>query len=640
MIDAERSYLEKTASAYHPAIGAYINSAKPIKGKTQILLTALGAGEWWGHNVNGDYFPEAALSHEGPDYGFKTFELYANVYKHHLNRPHEGHQIYGKVALSVYNPLFHRVELIVHIDNAAAPDIVDRIEHGDYPDWSMGTKVPYDVCNLCLNKAPTRKQYCEHLKYYMGRIPPGYDRVAYAINDFPRFFDISQVLIGADRIAKTHMKVAHARSPYLHISSAALADKLAEAKAAAEKKVAVMDKEVPANAPPASVSSLRDLLSAIPEVKSREMPLPTEVLNRLGAAGMPAASSTLASLGILPKPQEFQRIVLISMGQRAAADALDQRNMCFDPMDGEESPEAEARLGLSATRFDPAIMQLLLPFMSERSYAAPHLGPRLVIMVKRAAAAPLPTFIKLGNDNDERKPIGILPMLALAAGMYAVFARKAPPEAVKGIDKLVASHPGLAAAFGLGLYATFNELVKPTQKGNAVPGEHYVNPDTVDVFKRIEEQKSKPYTKVAFQVGPAAKRLFIGIPAAYMASGVLQKHKEFNPSDEEGRMKSFVRRNPDVLSGALIADALLSLHGKGTHGLVKRFAKSAALANEIMGDDVLSKTASAQEFLTNAVIPALALGKVNLPGRIVGGLFDQAALEVSKKFLDRNSGAT
>jgi hypothetical protein len=48
VIDAEKSYLEKTACEYHPTIAAYIHNAKPIKGKTQILLTALGAGEYWG----------------------------------------------------------------------------------------------------------------------------------------------------------------------------------------------------------------------------------------------------------------------------------------------------------------------------------------------------------------------------------------------------------------------------------------------------------------------------------------------------------------------------------------------------------------------------------------------------------------
>lgn len=639
VIDAERGYLEKTAAAYHPTIAAYINSAKPIKGKTQILLTALGANEWWGVcNVNGDGFPESALAHEGADYGFKTFEHHAKIYKHHVNK--DPSAAFGDVALAVYNQLFHRVELIVVLDNEKAPDIADMMEHGEYPDWSMGCKVPYDICSICGNRAPTRKQYCDHLRYYMGKIPPGQQKIAYAINTMPKFFDISRVLIGADRTAKTHRKVAGAAHPLVNVSSALLAEKQAELKDAAAKKIADMDKRVSTGAPPASMTTLHDLLESIPEVKAHEAPLPTETLNQLGKAPLPEVASTLAMLGILPKPQEFQRIVLVSLGQRAAADELDRRGMCFDPMDGVDTPEAESRLGLCASRFSPSLMELLTPFMSERSYSAPHLGRRLVIMVKRGYESPLPTFIKVSNHSDstERKPIGILPMLALAAGMYAVFARKASPEAVKGMDKLIASHPGLAAALGLGLYATFSGVLKPGIKGNAVPGETYSNPDTTDVFRRIEEQKSKPYAKVA-SVGAAAKRLIIGIPAAYMASGVLQKHKQLSPHDGESRMKSFIRKNPDVISGALIADAMLSLQGRGTHGISRAaksyFSKAAEAATDLVGDDVLSKTASAQEFLTGALVPALAFGKANLPGRIVGGLFDQAVLEVSKHYLDK-----
>jgi hypothetical protein len=454
----------------------------------------------------------------------------------------------------------------------------------------------------------------------------------------PKFFDISVVLIGADRIAKMHRKVASAHQRLYGVSSALLAEKAAEA-----RKHADISKEVPAggDTPPASISAVRDLADAITEVKAHEPALPTEMLNRLGSLPISSVMSTLAMLGILPKPQEFQRIVLVGAGQRSAADFLDQRGLCFDPLDGDSTPEMEGRLGLDASRFSPDVMRLLAPFMADRSYVAPHLGPRLVIMLsKQASEAPLPTFLKLGDDarSKERKPVGVLPMLALAAGLYAAFAKKSTPAAISGIGKLIAAHPALAAALGFTLYSAFDHMNKPGQKGNFVPGEAYTNPDTVDVFKRIEDQKAKPYIKLA-GAGAAARRLFIGIPAAYMASGVLQKHREQNPYDGEGRMKSFIRRNPDVVSGALIADAMLALHGRGSHGIFRgkgsSFAKSAELAGDITGDHSI-KTASAVDFLAGAALPTLALGTANLPGRIVGGLFDQAAFEVAKKLLDKH----
>jgi len=638
VVDAEKNYLEKTASQYHPTIASYINSAKPIKGKTQILLTALGAGEFWGNNVNGDYFPEAALAHEGPDYGYKTFETMAKVYKHHINK--DPTAAYGDVALSVYNPAFHRVELIVMLDNKRAPDIVERIESGDYPDWSMGCRVPYDVCSICGNKAPTRKQYCEHLRYYIGKIHPTTGKMAYAINTMPKFFDISQVLIGADRIAKTHRKVASSvqHKPSFAVSSALLAEKMAATSKSADIKVADIEKQVPATEAPASQQSLKDLARGIMEVKSREASLPRSLLNRLGSFPLSESMSTLAMLGILPKPAEFQRIVLVHMGAGSAADDLDRRRVAFDPMSCEcPSKEHESRLGLSAGAFNPMLLQLLLPHLSARSYMLPLLARRVGELDKFAGTdEPLPTLIKVAdNDKKERSPLGIIPMLALAAGLYAVYSKGAGVQAAKGLDKVLSSNPGLAAALGLGLYTTFNSLAKPGVKGNFISGE-YINPDVNDVASRIERGRQKPFMKVGGLLGPASKRILLGIPAAYMASGVLQKHRELNPYDEEGRIKSFLRRNPDVVSGALIADAMLSAKGGGTSKLIKSFGSLSGKAKEGLNtfkSANFSKAAFAdpQDYVSNAVIWPLALGGVNPAAKMLGGAFDTFVLSKMKQ---------
>jgi len=633
LIDAEKTYLEKTANEYHPTIASYINAAKHIKGKTQILLTALGAYEFWGFNVNGDAFPESGLAHEGTDYGFKTFEHYAKIYKNHVNK--DPTASYGDVALSVYNPKYHRVELIVVLDNAKAPDIAMRMEHGDYPDWSMGTRVPYDVCSICGNKAPTRKQYCEHLKYYLGRMYPPLGKPAFAINLQPKFFDISQVFIGADRIAKTHMKVAG--SGIVYPGSAWIAEKLAET------KEAVMEKEVPATQEaPASQDSLVDLANGITEAKSYERAFPRSALNAMSKYPLSEVMSTLAMLGILPKPQEFQRIFLGGLGQHVLADQMDDECACFDPMSGDGSG-LDDQLHITHSQFNPFIAQMVMPFLPERSYAAPLLGKRLVVMIKRAEAEPTLRFIKMSEEQaKERKPVGIIPMLALAAGLYAVFARKAPVAATKGIDNVLARNPGLAAALGLGVYATFNTLVQPRVKGDYMDGPR-INPDSNDVFSNIEAMKQKPYVKLG-SVGSAAKRLLLGIPLAYMASGVLQKHRELNPYDSEGRIKSFVRRNPDVISGALIADAMLSARGGGTHGLARKagnVAKSyftkAASALDSSEESSIIKGASAHDFLSSGLIWPMATGKANLSGKVVSGLFDAAALELGHQLYKKHT---
>jgi hypothetical protein len=637
LIDAERSYLEKTAAQYHPTIASYINSAKPIKGKTQILLTALGAGEWWGDNANADYFAESELAHAGPDYGYQTFEQWARVYKHHLNKDPDNS--YGTVGLSVYNSEFHRCELIILLDNLRAPDIRARIEHGDYPDWSMGTKIPYDICSICGNKAPSRKQYCEHAKYYLGQIHPATQKKVFLYNIKPRFFDISYVLLGADRTAKTLLKVAHARPSYYGMSSAALAEKLAE-----RAKQATIEKQIPANnaTPPGSQETLnnaRALLEAIPEVKAREKVLPKKTLDELAEMPLHSSLSTMAMLGIAPKPQEFQRLFLISKGLRQLADALDARNACFDPMMAGDSPDMGA-VDIDGKHVNERAVSLLSPHMEGRSYAAPFLGRRILLMIKSGAEEqPLPVFIKSAEDTGDRKPIGILPVMIAAAGAYAAFSRKAPAGSLQGIDKLLSSNAGLglAAALGIGLLSVFHHTFGPKVKGQLHMNAQE-NPDANDIFARIEERKQKPYLKLGgvSHLGAAARRLFLGVPVAYMASGVLQKHRDINPSEQEGQARSFLRQNPDLVSGGLIADAMLSARGGGTHKILKnlgsQFAKAAEAADEILSTD-FSKTADAQDFLASAVTWPLAIGNANLPGRIAGGLFDQAMIEATHKFM-------
>jgi hypothetical protein len=278
--------------------------------------------------------------------------------------------------------------------------------------------------------------------------------------------------------------------------------------------------------------------------------------------------------------------------------------------------------------------------MESRSYASPFLGRRIILMIKSGAEEqPLPVFIKGAADDGDRKPIGILPVMIAAAGAYAAFSKKAPAGSLQGIDKLLQSNAGLglATALGIGLLSVFHHTFGPKIKGQLHMSAQE-NPDANDIFARIEERKQKPYLKLggSSNLGAAAKRLFLGIPVAYMASGVLQKHRDINPSDSEGRVKSFLRQNPDVVSGGLIADAMLSARGGGTHKILKnlgsQFAKAAEAADDILSTD-FAKTADAQDFLASAVTWPLAIGNANLPGRIAGGLFDQAMVELSHKFI-------
>jgi hypothetical protein len=224
--------MEKTAagiemrSKLHPKIQDFVGFVRPTPSGIYILVNALGAGEYWGSNVNGDLFPEKALIHSPPNwdqlspeqmqqigstwpFGYPTF-MNAYPYKHHVNK--DPSRAFGRVELAVWNPKMHRVELVVYLDRALcmqfdAYDIIERIERGEFPDVSMGCRVPFDVCTICGNQSKTRNDYCEHAAMMMNRILPDGRKVAVR-NDTPRFFDISFVFIGADKTAKVMAKLA------------------------------------------------------------------------------------------------------------------------------------------------------------------------------------------------------------------------------------------------------------------------------------------------------------------------------------------------------------------------------------------------------------------------------------------------
>lgn len=209
--------LEKTAGV-HPEILAYKQQLEPEPGKTYVHILALGAGDYYGCNLNNDHFPWSGLQHDHTKtahpymHGFKTF-LNAHAFAHHVNKDPE--KAYGDVLLSVLNHKMKRVELIVVIDEEkcirnGGQRTLDKIKAGEYPSTSMGCRVPFDVCSICGHKAKYRREYCDHMRNNAGKITPD-GRKIFVYNPYPRFFDISFVFIGADRTSFVLEKVANAQ---------------------------------------------------------------------------------------------------------------------------------------------------------------------------------------------------------------------------------------------------------------------------------------------------------------------------------------------------------------------------------------------------------------------------------------------
>jgi len=309
-----------------------MSSGKATDGSMYLLVVGLGAGEYWGANRNGDYFPEASLLKN-----YRTFGD-ARIYRQHQNK--DPNKAIGDVILAAYNHVMHRVELIISFRKELAPDLVKKVEAGELPDVSMGTRVPFDECSICHNRARTRAEYCDHLKYRMGQILPD-GRQVYAINHDPSFFDLSVVAVGAEPTAKALLKIAM------------LSGNLENAKTAGEKE-AEIEKEVEAF-PVKADSSASNLMDALYE---QDSPLGEDTLDRLKNYPLSDVVGTATYMGIQLKPREM---------------------LVLSPEDTEYMSDDYIRelvLPGRAVRH-PGIMSLLSPWMSRRSYHYPFVIYRL-----------------------------------------------------------------------------------------------------------------------------------------------------------------------------------------------------------------------------------------------------------------------
>lgn len=165
------------------------------EGKAFLWVIGVSAQEYYGCNNNGDAFSEADLKAR-----HSTFVRDGHIFLHHVNR--DPARSIGRPVFSWYNDTMHRVELILEIDKSlpGATNQVARIKSGEDIYVSMGCRVAYDQCSICGNKAPTRAQYCDHLRFNLRKILPD-GRQVYALNPKPTFFDISIVAKPADPTA-------------------------------------------------------------------------------------------------------------------------------------------------------------------------------------------------------------------------------------------------------------------------------------------------------------------------------------------------------------------------------------------------------------------------------------------------------
>lgn len=410
-----RERFTKTASE----ASDYIQSVEPKPGTSIVLVLALGAYETYDLNRNGDGFNEFAYKpgfqptcgcckadgawvtqEEVLPNHYKTFEAHGKIYRHHQNK--DPLKACGDVLKAFWNPQMHRVELLLGLKNELAPDLAERIADGEYPAVSMGCRIKYDVCTICGHKAPTRAQYCDHLKYNMRQVTPGGLRAG-ALNPSPKFFDISFVVKPADLTGYMMKKVAD-ESAYSIRTSAELGEQLDnyEEKKAAIRKVADIDKivrgtPVDHKTSPLSEEEARNIAKyrdmVMPAV-SRMPTLDSSTITALSKYPVAEVLSTLSAAGVILTTPEFVRMLVekLAPGTQIPEESLDKivhmQGQLFDLF--AENPQLLDQLGdtgvfdVSPKKVKPEIGVIAEPYLEKRSTISDYLSRKLIPDVLRS----------------------------------------------------------------------------------------------------------------------------------------------------------------------------------------------------------------------------------------------------------------
>jgi hypothetical protein len=397
-----------------PKVAEFISKLRPGVDTRHVLVNALGAGEYYGSNRNGDFFAETALSPVHEEHGHKTF-LKAGLFRHHANR--DISKSSGKVEVSEYNPHMHRVELILRFEREKDPDVFEMIDGGQLFPLSMGCRVKKDVCSVCGHESKTTSDYCDHLMNMMNEILDDGRRVC-ALNPEPKFFDISRVLVGADKTARSYGKLASVKTcecpSWYFMPSGLLAIKLGDVKSATiDKEITVAPTDVDV-IDPVKEKAVLDLKKKSACLQGH---LDTLTLQKAAYFRIPETLSSFAVLGIPFSAEEFQYVVLANSGHEKLAEQLHSLGCTFIPVNdsrmipNEFATAAASTVDVSVHNVNPLILKLAAPHIKGKSVLPPFVTER-ALKLKTAWQRCTPSLTA---------PI---PLLSPISGLYSLYLDK------------------------------------------------------------------------------------------------------------------------------------------------------------------------------------------------------------------------
>lgn len=578
----------ESITKYASVASDYFKTIEPIPGHSIVYVLAVSAWERYGENRNGDGFPDQPYKPlASPPWiseaeilskHYKSFEQFGFNYRHHQNT--DPAKSVGKVMQAFWNPSMFRVELVVDVDNAKAPDLAERIANGEFPPVSMGTKVPWDVCNICGNRAPTRAQYCDHLRFQMRDVINGV-KVA-ALNPSPKFFDISWVVRPADPTAYMLKKVAE--EPYeVKLSGAAAGeylDEMQERKLAAHK-LAVIDKVVEGipvdakseNVDPTHLQNICTMRGRAMEMSDSLPELPDSTLRELAAKfSLPQIfTSTLAS-GMPLCTREVVKITIYRSIPNApnADDLADAAVQARGPLLSlfEEHPQMldafEKDLDIDSAHIDPKVAEVIGAGMEKRSGIYEYLNRKYVPGRYRDETTQMTPYTitdpnsgqRYGTNrwaaiqaHDEIAKRNLYKVLGGGAALGGAYGLISAGLRRKGLSKLNPLVAGTLGAVGLANWPSM--------------GAHYMTDQGVPIPVLTE------LTKMSADTAGFAKSLALplfGTLGTMALLGMDRKNREAQGYVPGDPYASAGRRGLDALSGAA-ANYPLLFAGLGTMGL-------------------------------------------------------------------------
>lgn len=472
--------LVKTAS-YASEVASYIQSLEKEKGYLYALVNALTAGEYYGSNRNGDFFPEEALKER-----HGTFVEHGHVYKHHCNK--DPKKSMGKVIFSHYNDHMKRVELVVKLkeDHNDVQKIIRDIGEGKVISTSMGCRVPFDICSVSKKRAKTRAEYSPYLLNQMNEILPD-GRKVYAINTKPTFFDISIVTIPADPVSSFMSMLGG-------VEKRASYDKTSEDKKAQITKKLEGDLDWVADDPKGLIRASQERMTQ-------------EEIEKISSYPLNETLSTLMALRVLPVKEDFQKIALYSIGEKEMADQLEKEGKVFE-INLDTSPEEITDIG--PEKANEKIANVLKENIFDYCLTKPAIINRLI---KQASIKDAPvkidpkdterSFIKrLLFDEPQVQPASsgvknpLIPMATLGA-MYAGYSKLFGNTAnASGFTNFVGRNPWVGPLIGAGIAAGLTQSQK-----------------------RILKDVNNPnFEKTASAIGPYVGSFLVSAPLTYYAS--------------------------------------------------------------------------------------------------------------------------